>query len=231
MQDGFDATGGRRRLLPIIGRVLGLVGLLVLAFAYHYVVWRVSDYAWAVGLRFYKSPVITVDALRDGVHLCLLTVLLFTIPRYAGVGVPEIKKSGWATWAYVALAGTATAAVVANHIRPFFSNPFLGRGPLFFTLGPLSWELTWAGFIYGFASALAGENAPPAVRNGLVIILALAGMAWYAPVIPALRPYDRAGFLAVALAVNFLSLTLRRRTGSIWPGLAGHVLVKFILTW
>jgi hypothetical protein len=184
-----------------------------------------------MGLRFYESPVITADALRDGVHLSLLVVLVFIMPRYAGVRVPEFKKGGWAMWMYAALAGTAAAAVALNHIRPFFSNPFLGRGPLFFTLGPSSWELMWAGFMYGITAALAGEDAAPAVRKGLVPVLAVAGMAWYLPVIPTLRPYDRAAFVAVALAMNFLSLTLRRRTGSIWPGLAGHVLVKFILTW
>jgi hypothetical protein len=59
----------------------------------------------------------------------------------------------------------------------------------------------------------------------------LAGAAWYAPLVPGLNALEAATFIGLTLTISFLSLTLRRRTGSIWPGFIGHVLVEFFLAW
>ncbi|NIT35263.1 MAG: hypothetical protein GTN49_01995 [candidate division Zixibacteria bacterium] len=222
---------GYRKYIAFLARALGIAVLLFVAFAYSYVVWRAAAYAWAAGLRFYRSELITADALRDGVHCFLLGVGVLVLPRFAGVGVPDVKKGGWALYAFAALAAAAAVVVVANNVRPFFTSPFAGKGPLFFTLGPLAWELMWPGFVFGFATALVGPRRPPAANRALVAVLTLAGTIWYAPLVRWMNPFDAVGFVAVTLAVSFLSLTLRRRTGSIWPGLAGHVLVKFFLAW
>ena len=220
-----------RKYIAFLARALGIAVLLFVAFAYSYAVWRAAAYAWVVGLRFYRSELITADALRDGLHCFLLGIGVLVLPRFAGVGVPDVKKGGWALYAYGALAAIAAIVVAANNVRPFFTSPFAGKGPLFFTLGPLAWELMWPGLMFGFATALAGPRRPPAANHALVAVLTLAGTIWYAPLVRWMNPFDAVGFVAVTLAVSFLSLTLRRRTGSIWPGLAGHVLVKFFLVW
>ncbi len=214
-----------------LARGLGVAAAVAVACAYSYAVWRAAAYAWAAGLRFYASDLISPDAVRSAAHCLFLGVLVFVLPRFAGVGLPRVKNAGWAAYGYAALAAVAGIAVAANHVRPFFSSPFAGKGPLFFTLGPLAWELLWPGFAYGFATALAGPRATARVYHALVALLTLAGTAWYAPLMRGLNPLETVTFIGLSLATSFLSLTLRRRTGSIWPGLAGHVLVKFFLTW
>lgn len=220
-----------RKYAAALARALAVGALLAGTLAYSYAVWRVAAYAWIRGLRFYQSYVINGDAVRDVIHCFVLGVGAFVLPRFAGAGVPRMKGAGWPLYGYLGLAGVVAAAVAFNHVRPFYSSPFAGTGPLFFTLGPLAWELLWPGFVYGFATAIAGPRAPAAVKHALVVILALAGTAWYAPLVPGLNALEAATFIGLALAASFLSLTLRRRTGSIWPGFAGHVLVYFFLTW
>jgi hypothetical protein len=219
-----------RRLVISLARELAVVALVAAALAYSYAVWRAAAYAWARGLRFQQSYLFSVDGLRDGFHLLLLAVGLILFGRFAGVGLPRLKRLGWALYAYLALIAAAAAAVAANQIRPFYSSPFAGNGPLFFTLGPLAWELLWPGFVYGLAKAVVGPRAP-AAAGVLIALLTLAGTAWYAPLMRGFNPPETATFLGLALATSFLNLTLRRRTGSIWPGFAGHVLVWFFLTW
>jgi len=217
--------------LALLARACAVAGLLVAAAAYSYAVWRGTAYAWVMALRFYESGTVTPEAVRAGAHCLFLGVGVLLAPRRAGVGLPRLRAGGWALWGYGILIAVAGAAVAANHLRPFFSSPFAGRGPLFFTLGPLAWEVMWPGLVFGLAAAIMGERASPAGPHILVVTLTLAGAAWYLPDIVAMRPFDKIGFVAVTLAINFLSLTLRRRTGSIWPGFAGHLLVKFFLTW
>jgi hypothetical protein len=220
-----------RKTLASLGRITAVGALLLVAGVYTVGVWRAAAYAWALGLRFYASNLITPDAVQAAAHCFLLGTTVFLLPRFAGLGSPDVKKGGWALYGYAAVIVGAGAAVAANHIRPFFTSPFAERGPLFFTLGPLAWEMMWPGFIFGFSRAILGPGLSNAGSGALVAVLAVAGTAWYAPVIRWLNPLDTVGFIALTLAVSFLSLTLRRRTGSIWPGLAGHVLVKFFLTW
>jgi hypothetical protein len=153
------------------------------------------------------------------------------VPRFAGLGLPDVKKGGWALHGYGAVIAVAAVATAANYVRPFFTSPFAGRGPLFFILGPLAWELMWPGFTFGFSQAILGPQLSAAGGRALAAVLALAGTAWFVPVIRWLNPLDTVAFVGLTFVVSFLSLTLRRRTGSIWPGLAGHVLVKFLLTW
>lgn len=231
-----DVNAGRssrpfREYAAGLGRALTVGALLVVALAYSYAVWRVAAYAWLRGLRFYHSHLFSGDALRDGIHLFLLAVGVLLFRRFAGVGVPRMKGAGWPLYGYVALVAVAAAAVAVNHVKPFYSSPFAGIGPLFFTLGPLAWELLWPGFVYGFATAIAGPRAPAAANHVLVALLTLAGTALYAPFLPGLNALEAATFIGLTLAISFLSLTLRRRTGSIWPGFVGHVLVMFLLTW
>ena len=227
-----DSTGFKpAQTLASLGRVIAVAALLVAAAAYTYGVWIATAYAWGLGLRFYASTVITANAVRSAAHCFLLGVAVFLLPRFAGVGLPDVKKGGWAFYGYAAVIAVAAAAMAANHIRPFFTSPFAGRGPLFFTLGPLAWELMWPGFMFGFSRAILGPRLSAATGRALVVVLAVAGTAWYVPVIRWLNPLDTIALIALTLVVSFLSLTLRRRTGSIWPGLAGHVLVKFFLTW
>ncbi len=220
-----------RQYAGVLARALAAAGLVAAAFAYSYAVWRVAAYAWVTGLHFEQSYLFSVDALRDGVHLLLLGVGVILFGRFAGVGLPRLKGVRWAFYSYFALIVAAAAGVAANQVKPFYSSPFAGNGPLFFTLGPLAWELLWPGFVYGFAKFVAGPRAPAAVDRVIVALLALAGTAWYAPLLRGLNAPETATFLGLALATSFLSLTLRRRTGSIWPGFAGHVLVWFFLTW
>lgn len=220
-----------REYAAALARALAVAALLAAALAYGYAVWRVAAYAWARGLRFYQSGVINGDAVRDIIHCFVLGVGAFVLPRFAGVGIPRMKGTARLVYGYLGLAALAAAAVAVNHVRPFYSSPFAGNGPLFFTLGPLAWELLWPGFVYGFATAIAGPRAPAAVKHALVVVLALAGTAWYAPLVPGLKALEAATFIGLTLAVSFLSLALRRRTGSIWPGFVGHVLVYFFLTW
>ncbi len=219
------------KYVAALARALAVVALIAAALAYSYAVWRAAAYAWARGLRFQQSYLFSVDALRDGVHLLLLGVGLILFGRFAGVGLPRLKRVGWALYAYLALIAAAAAAVAVNQIRPFYSSPFAGNGPLFFTLGPLAWELLWPGFVYGLAKAVAGPRVRAAADGFLIALLTLAGTAWYAPLMRGFNPPETATFLGLALATSFLGLTLRRRTGSIWPGFAGHVLVWFFLTW
>jgi hypothetical protein len=224
-------TSDRGNVWATPGRILAVGALILAAGAYTYGVWMVAAYAWGRGLRFYASTLITPNAVRAATHCFLLGTAVIILPRFAGIGHPDVKKGGWALYGYgvvIAVAGVATAA---NYVRPFFTSPFAGRGPLFFTLGPLAWELMWPGFTYGFSRAILGPRLSAAGASALVAVLALAGTAWYIPVIRWLNPLDTVAFVALSFVVSFLSLTLRRRTGSIWPGLAGHVLVKFLLTW
>ena len=220
-----------REYAVALARALAVGALLAVALAYSYAVRRVATYAWLRGLRFYQSHFFSVDALRDGIHLFLLAVGVLLFRRFAGVDVPRMKGAGWPLYGYVVLVALTAVAVAVNQVRPFYSSPFAGIGPLFFTLGPLAWELLWPGFVYGFATAIAGPRAPAAANHVLVAILTLAGTAWYAPLLPGLNALEAATFIGLTLAISFLSLTLRRRTGSIWPGFVGHVLVMFFLTW
>lgn len=224
-------SGRYRKYAAVLARALAVAATVAASYAFGYAAWRVAAYAWTRGLRFYQSFVFTGDAVRDAIHCFVLGVGALVLPRFAGVGLPRVKNAGWAAYGYVALAAVAAIVVVVNNVRPFFSGPFAGKGPLFFTLGPLAWELLWPGFAYGFTAALAGAKPPAAATQVLVVVLTLAGTAWYAPLVPGSYPLEAAIFIGLTLAISFLSLTLRRRTGSIWPGLAGHVLVKFILTW
>lgn len=220
-----------RRYAAAAARALAVAALLAAALAYGYAVWRVAAYAWLRGLRFYQSGVINADAVRDIIHCFVLGIGAFALPRFAGVGVPRLKEAGWPLYGYLALIGVAATAVAANHVRPFYSSPFADNGPLFFTLGPLAWELVWPGFGYGFATAAFGPRAPAVVNRILTVLLTLLGAAWYAPLLRGLNTLEAATFVGLALATGFLSLTLRRRTGSIWPGFIGHVAVYFFLTW
>ena len=220
-----------REYAAALARALAVGALLAGALAYGYAVWRVAAYAWIKGLRFYQSYAINADAVRDIIHCFVLGVGALVLPRFAGAGIPRMKGAGWPLYGYLGLAGAVAAAVAVNHVRPFYSSPFAGNGPLFFTLGPLAWELMWPGFVYGFATAIAGPRLCAGVKHALVVILALGGTAWCAPLVPGLNALEAATFIGLALAVSFLSLTLRRRTGSIWPGFVGHVLVYFFLTW
>jgi hypothetical protein len=229
--NGERSSRHYRQYAGALGRALAVVAVVAAAFAYSYAVWRVATYAWVRGLHFEQSYLFSVDALRDGVHLLLLGVGVILFGRFAGVGRPRLKGVGWALYAYPALIAAAAASVAANQIKPFYSSPFAGNGPLFFTLGPLAWELLWPGFVYGFAKAVAGVRAPAAADRVIVALLTLAGTAWYAPLMRGLNAPETATFLGIAVATNFLGLTLRRRTGSIWPGFAGHVMVWFFLTW
>jgi hypothetical protein len=214
-----------------LGRILAVGALLLVAAAYTYGVWMAAAYAWGKGLRFYASPLVTANAVRSAVHCFLLGIAVFILPRFAGVGLPDVRKGGWALYGYGVVIAVAVAATAANYVRPSFTSPFAGRGPLFFTLGPLAWELMWPGFMYGFSRAILGPRLSAVAGPALVVVLALAGTAWFVPVIRWLSPLDTVAFVALTFVVSFLSLTLRRRTGSIWPGLAGHVVVKFLLTW
>jgi hypothetical protein len=220
-----------REYAVALARALAVGALLAGALAYGYAVWRAAAYAWIRGLRFYQSYVINADAVRDIIHCFVLGVGAFVLPRFAGAGVPRIKRAGGPLYGYLGLAAAAAAAVAFNHVRPFYSSPFAGNGPLFFTLGPLAWELMWPGFVYGFATAVAGPRVSARAKHALVLILALAGTAWYAPLVPGLNAFEAATLIGLAFAVSYLSLTLRRRTGSIWPGFVGHVVVYFFLTW
>jgi len=132
---------------------------------------------------------------------------------------------------YAIILGAAGIITAVNYGRQYFTNPFAGRGPLFFTLGPLAWEVIWSGFTFGVASTLLGKRAARPWGVTLAVALALGGVAWYFPIIRWLSRLDAAAFAALTLVINLLSLTLRRQTGSIIPGLAGHLLMKFILTW
>jgi hypothetical protein len=221
----------RRKYAAALTRALAVGALTAVALSYNYAVWRVAAYAWTQGLRFYQSGVINGDAVRNIIHCFVLGVGAFVLPRFAGVGIPRLKGAGWPLYGYLALIAAAAAAVAVNHVRPFYSSPFAGNGPLFFTLGPLAWELLWPGFVYGFATAIAGPRAPAAAGRVLIALLTLAGAAWYAPLLRGLNALEAAAFVGLALAVSFLSLTLRRRTGSIWPGFIGHVVVYFFLAW
>lgn len=227
---GTGPSNGRNAWASL-ARVLAVAALLAVAAAYTYGVWMAAAYAWGKGLRFYASSVVTANAVRATVHCFLLVTAVLILPRFAGVGLPDIKQGGWALYGYGVVIAVAAAATLTNYFRPFFTSPFEGRGPLFFTLGPLAWELMWPGFMYGFSRAILGPRFAAAGDRVLVVVLALAGTAWFVPVIRWLSPLDTVAFVALTFVVGFLSLTLRRRTGSIWPGLAGHVLVKFLLTW
>ncbi len=231
MPPSDSSAFNRRKTFASLARVIAVAALLVAAAAYTYAVWMATAYAWGLGLRFYASGLITANAVRSAAHCFLLGAAVFVLPRFAGVGLPDVKKGGWALYGYAVVIAVAAVAMAANHIRPFFTSPFAGRGPLFFTLGPLAWELMWPGFMFGFSRAILGPRPSAAAGRALVVVLAVAGTAWFVPVIRWLNPLDTMAFIALTLVVSFLSLTRRRRTGSIWPGLAGHVLVKFFLTW
>jgi hypothetical protein len=226
-----NGRSGRGNPWVTAGRILAVAALLAAAGVYTYAVWMAAAYAWARGLRFYSSFLITPSAVRAAAHCCLLGIAVFILPRFAGVGSADVRRGGWALYGYGVVIGLAAVATAANHIRPLFTSPFAGRGPLFFTLAPLAWELMWPGFVYGFSRAILGPRLSAAGERFLAVVLALAGTAWFVPVIRWLNPLDTVAFVALTFIVSFLSLTLRRRTGSIWPGLAGHVLVKFLLTW
>jgi hypothetical protein len=221
----------RGETLATLARILAVGALLLVAAAYTYGVWMAAGYAWGRGLRFYASALITANAVRAAAHCFLLGTAVLMLPRFAGVGLPDLKKGGGAFYGYGVVIAVATVAAAANYVRPFFTSPFEGRGPLFFTLGPLAWELMWPGFVFGISQAILGPRLSAAGGRALVVVLALAGTGWFVPVIRWLNPLDTVAFVALSFVVSFLSLTLRRRTGSIWPGLAGHVLVKFLLTW
>ncbi len=217
--------------LVATARAAALVGLVPAALVYDYVVWRLSYYAWGMGLHFYASPIFAADALWYIIHCLFLAVALFLFPHFAGLGLPRLAGARRPLLVYGAVVALSGLAALVNHRFVFFTNPFAGRGPLFFTLGPLAWEVMWSGFLFGFAAALLGPRAEGHGGDVMVGVLALGGVVWYTPVINWLSKFDAAGFVLVTLVINTLSLTLRRRTGSIWAGLAGHLLVKFILTW
>jgi hypothetical protein len=220
-----------KRFLNNLGRGIAVVGLALGGVVYCYIVWRAATWAWAAGIRFYGTDVVTAEAVRDGIHVFFLATGIFLFGRFAALGAPRLRQGGWPLVGYGALAALAAVAVLASHLTPHFTNPFADHGPLFFTLGPAAWELMWPGFIYGFALAAAGPRLTAFWHQALIILLAFAAAAYYIPVFMGMRPYDKLGFVGATLAINFLSFQLRRRTGSIWPGMAGHLLVKFILTW
>lgn len=212
-------------------RWAAILALPLAAVLYNYAVWRFVNWAWMMGLRFYASDVVTAEAVRDVTQLLFLLCAVFLFPRFAGLGHPNPKAAGWPLYGYLVLIALVGAAVGINRAAHLFTNPFAGHGPFFFTVGPAAWELMWPGLTFGFAAAIAGERFPP--KNFLIVatLFAVAGALWYVPVFIGMRPMDKLAFVGVAIIINFLSLHLRRRTGSIWLGLAGHLLVKFLLTW
>jgi len=214
-----------------VARIAGAVAVFLAGGFYCYAVWRGVNWAWVHGFRFYASELITAEAVRDGVHCFFLAIAVFLFSRFAGLGAPSVRKAGWPLAGYGVLIALAVAAVAAVRIYPGFTNPFTGHGPFFFTLGPAAWEVMWPGVIYGFAVAAAGPERGVTADRVLTVAGTLTSTAYYVPLFIGMRPYDKIAFVAVTLAMNFFSFNLRRRTGSVWMGMAGHLLVKFVLTW
>jgi hypothetical protein len=220
-----------QRRLENLGRGAAVVALAAGGVVYCYVVWRAVGWAWAAGLHFYRTDLISAETVRDGIHCFFLAVAVFIFPRFAGLGVPHLRRAGWPLVGFGVLSLVAVAALAAVRVNPELTNPFAGHGPFFFTLGPAAWEVMWPGLIYGFAVAAAGPRLTPFWHHALIAVLTVAAAAYYVPVLVGMRPYDKIAFLAATLAINFLSFHLRRRAASVWPGMAGHLVVKFILTW
>ena len=217
--------------LSSAGRVVALAALLPVVVVYNVGVWRVTQYVWNMGLHFYGSSVFTADTLWYGIHCVLLALGAFLWPHQAGLTLPRFGPARRVLALYAVVIGVTAAAAGINYQLHLFTNPFSGRGPFFFTLGPLAWEAMWPGLVYGFAARLLDTRAPGRIGRTVAVVLAVASVGWYIPILGWLSRLDAAFFIAMTLGINLFSLALRRRTASILPGLACHLLMKFILTW
>jgi len=212
-------------------RVAGFLMLLAAVAAADAALWYGVAKAWKMGLHFHASESFTPAVMRDAVLLFCLIVAVYLFPSWGALGRPDMRFAKPVLVAYGGLIALAGLVFFLNRVVPFFSAPFSRRGPFFFTLGPAAWELLWSGFIFSLTAALLRWEERRGAAAVIVVVLAAAGAAWYVPLIVALRPWDAAGFAAISFVIGVVSLEARRRTGSIWVGLAGHVLVKFFLTW
>lgn len=211
-------------------RYLGFLALLAATAAADALIWYGVSKAWHLGLHFHASETFTPAVMRDAVTLLGLLILVYLFPSPAALGRPDVRGAKNVLIAYASVASLTAALFLLNRTLTLFSAPFSNRGPFFFTLGPAAWELLWSGYVFSLTAALLRLEGRPLASAAAVVVLAMAGAAWYLPLLVVLRPLDAAGFAGISFIIGVLSLETRRRTGSIWAGLAGHMLVKFFLT-
>lgn len=208
-------------------RATGTAALLLLAGLNHFIATAISKLIVPLTTKFTHDPNVPWDAafLVEAICLCLIT------RRWAGLGLGCASR--WRRFAFpiagvLALPPLLTLTVYAQ----LTDKPFSGMTWSLWLVQSIAQEFFFTGFVYGALARLHGTPSTEwrAAVHPALVLTAFAFMVWHWPNVGSLSP----GYMAFQLAYTFLgacwTFQVRRWTGSIWPGVANHVLVNWLAT-
>jgi len=166
---------------------------------------------------------------RDCVFCALALALCLLTPRRCGLtATPDERLRTHAR--PVAVVFLLPPLLVLTVYATMTDRPFHGSPWSLWLIQSIAQEFFFTGFVYARCSALFGEPGPER-RDALhpaLLFTALCFTAWHWPNIR----YLSRDYLIFQGAYTFLGacwlLQMRRWTGSLWPGVANHVLVNWL---
>lgn len=203
--------------VPLLRRRTGT--LLLLAFAaFNLPLIEALSPNWDIPVET-RHFVFLVEALT----LCVLA------RQHGALGFGEPRR--WQRFAWpVCIVFAIPPLMVACVYATMTSKPFSGITWDNWLVSSAAQDIFFAGFMYGCLAQLHGEPCieSRSAAHPVLLLTALSFMAWHWPN----ARYFSNEYLAFQFAYTFLggclALQMRRWTGSLWPGVANHVLVNYL---
>jgi len=166
---------------------------------------------------------------RDSVFLLIALALCLITPRRCGFVVTPDDRLRTHTLPLAVVFALPPLLVLAVYAT-LTSRPFHGSPWSLWLIQSVAQEFFFTGFVYARCSELFGE--PTAERRDVlhpaILCTAVCFAAWHWPNIR----YMSRDYLIFQGVYTFLGacwlLQMRRWTGSLWPGVANHVLVNWL---
>jgi hypothetical protein len=173
----------------------------------------------------WNVPVVT----HHFVFLIEALVLCVLAKHFAVFGIGDVER--WRRFGLsIAILFAIPPLMVISVYATMTSKPFAGIRWDNWLVSSAAQELFFAGFIYGCLARLHGEPSIEArsTFHQVLLLTALSFMAWHWPN----ARYFSHEYMVFQFAYTFLggilTLQMRRWTGSLWPGVANHILVNYL---